>query len=153
MVIYENLICDSMSSLLKYTKRALFKMKRIQNSKSKGKWYCIILKKNPRSKPSSSDKFSICHWNLNCVSADIFIKIYLLRAYISTQNFDILCLSEIYFDSSISSNNISLASHLTLIKEYISSIINEVIKGISSLFIFFFYEEIFTYKNMKKRGT
>ena len=44
-------------------------------------WVCSILvalgrdiEKNPRPKPSSRDKFSICHWNLKSVSAHNFIK-------------------------------------------------------------------------------
>ena len=59
---------------------------------------------NPGPKPSSSNKFSICHWNLNSICAHNFIK----RAYISVHNFDILCLSETYLDSTISSNDSSL---------------------------------------------
>ena len=48
---------------------------------------------NPGPKPSSYNKFSICHWNLNSISA---------------HNFDILCLSEPYLDSTISSKEINL---------------------------------------------
>ena len=59
-------------------------------------------------KPSSCNKFSICHWNLNSISAHNFIKLSLLRAYISVRNFDILCLSETYLDSTISSNDSNL---------------------------------------------
>ena len=44
--------------------------------------------------------FPYCHFN--------FIKISLLRTYVSTHNFDILCLSETYLDSSISSNDNNL---------------------------------------------
>ena len=78
-------------------------------------WVCPILitlsgdiEKNTGPKPSSCDKFSICNWNLNSISAHNSIKISLLRAYISTHNFDILCLSETYLDSNISSNNNNL---------------------------------------------
>ena len=51
----------------------------------------------------------MCHWNLNSTSAHNFIKISLLCAYVSTHNFHILCLSETYLDSNISSNNNNLA--------------------------------------------
>ena len=78
-------------------------------------WVCSILitlsddiEKNPGTKPSSYDKFSIFHWNLNSISAHDFIKIFLLRAFVSTHNFDILCLLETYLDSSISSNDSNL---------------------------------------------
>ena len=63
---------------------------------------------NPGPKFSSYDRFSICHWNLNSISVHNFIKISLLRAYVSTHNFDILCLAETYLDSSISSNDNNL---------------------------------------------
>ena len=63
---------------------------------------------NPGPKPSSCNKFSICHWNLNSISVHNFIKLSLLRAYISVHNFDILCLSETYLDSTISSNDSNL---------------------------------------------
>ena len=71
-------------------------------------WVCSILitlsgdtEKNPGPSPSSYDKFSICHWNLNSISAHNFIKISLLRECVLT-------LSETYLDSSISSNNNNL---------------------------------------------
>ena len=52
-------------------------------------------------KPSSCDRFSIGHWNLDGILAYNFIKRSLLCAYISTNYFDILRLSETYFDSNI----------------------------------------------------
>ena len=60
---------------------------------------------NTGPKPSSCNKFSICHWNLNIISSDNFIQ---LRAYISIHNFNILCLSETYLDTTIFSNNSNL---------------------------------------------
>ena len=63
---------------------------------------------NPGPKPSSYNKFSICYWNLNIISAHNFIKLSLLHAYISIHNFDILCQSETYLDSTISSNDSNL---------------------------------------------
>ena len=63
---------------------------------------------NSGPKPSSCNKFSICHWNLNSISAHNFIKLSLLSAYISVHNFDILCLSETYLDSTISTNDSNL---------------------------------------------
>ena len=66
------------------------------------------MKMNPGLKPSSCNKFSICHWNLTSISAHNFIKLSLLCFYISVHNFDILCLSETYLDSTISSNDSNL---------------------------------------------
>ena len=68
-------------------------------------WSCLIevtiLKKNPGPKPNSYQNFSVCHWNLNSVSAHNFLKLSLLRAYIAVHKFDVICLSETYLDSSI----------------------------------------------------
>ena len=83
-------------------------------------WLCSILitlsvdiEENPRPKPSSCDKFFICHWNLNSISAHNFIKISLLCVYVSTHNFDVLCLSETYLDSSVYSddNNLTIPGY------------------------------------------
>ena len=63
---------------------------------------------NPGPKPSSCNKFYICHWNLNSISTDNFIKLSFLHDYISIYNFDILCLSETYLDSTTSSNDSNL---------------------------------------------
>ena len=64
-------------------------------------WVCSVLitlsgdiEKNSGPKPSSCDKFSMCRWNLNSISTHIFIKISVLRAYVLTHNFDILCISK-----------------------------------------------------------
>ena len=52
------------------------------------------IEKNPGQKPNSSQKFSICQWNLNSISAHNFLKLSLLQAYITVHNSDIICLSE-----------------------------------------------------------
>ena len=43
---------------------------------------------------------SICHWNLNSISAHNYVKLSLLRAYLAFHKFDIICLSETYLNSS-----------------------------------------------------
>ena len=60
---------------------------------------------NPSRKPSYCNKFFICHWNLNSISAHNLRKLSLLRVFSSIYNFDILCLSETYPESTISSND------------------------------------------------
>ena len=52
----------------------------------------------PRPKPDSSQSFSIYLWKLNSMSAHNYSKISLLTAYISIHDFDIICLSETYFN-------------------------------------------------------
>ena len=53
-----------------------------------------------------------------------FIRISLLRAYVSTHNFDILYLSETYLDSSISSNgnNLTILGYDIQKADYLSNI-------------------------------
>ena len=73
--------------------------------------YSLVIKgsgdfeENPGPKPTSYACLSICHWNLNRISAHNYIKLSVLRAYISINKIDIICLSETYLDSSISSDN------------------------------------------------
>ena len=63
---------------------------------------------NPGPKTISQEGFSICHWNLNSITAHNFAKIFLLKAYVAIHKFDIICLSETYLDSSINTNNDNL---------------------------------------------
>ena len=55
---------------------------------------------NPGPKDKSSSAFSICHWNLNSITAHGYAKISLLEAYIVAQKFQAVCISETYLDSS-----------------------------------------------------
>ena len=52
---------------------------------------------------------TICHWNLNNISAHNYTKLFLLIAYIAIHKFDIICLSETYLDSSTTSDDDNLA--------------------------------------------
>ena len=64
---------------------------------------------NPGPKSNALNRyFSICHWNLNSISAHIFTKVSLLSAYISAHKFDIICLSETYLNSEIPSDDENL---------------------------------------------
>ena len=66
------------------------------------------MEENPGSKPNSCDCVSICHWNLNTISAHNFIKLSVLCAYISINKIDIICLSETYLDSTILYDDVNL---------------------------------------------
>ena len=72
---------------------------------------------NPGQKRNSSNAFSICHWNLNNISAQNYGKVFLLKAYITIHKFDIICISEIDLDSSIPSddNNLEISGY-TLVR-------------------------------------
>ena len=75
------------------------------------------VEENPGPKPSSSQNFSICRWNLNSISAHNYVKLSLLRAYLSTQKFDVICISETYLNSDTSTvdENLETAGY-TLIR-------------------------------------
>ena len=55
---------------------------------------CGDIKTNPGPKSNSCQSFSICHWNLNSISAHNFTRLSLLQAYNSVHNYDIICLSD-----------------------------------------------------------
>lgn len=54
---------------------------------------------------SRKPPIKLCLWNLNGLAAHEFIKVPLIKAFISTHNFDNLCLSETFFDSTIHFND------------------------------------------------
>ena len=59
-------------------------------------------------KPDSSQRFSICHWIFNSMSAHNYSKISLLTAYISVHDSDIICPSEAYLTSTTDTNDENL---------------------------------------------
>ena len=61
---------------------------------------------NPGPKRSSNIK--LCHWNWNGLAAHDFIKVLLIEAFITTSNFDIVCLSEMFLDSTIPGDNVNI---------------------------------------------
>ena len=52
---------------------------------------------NPGPEKSCAIKF--CHCNLNGLAAHEFVKVPLIKAFITLHNFDIVCLSETFLDS------------------------------------------------------
>ena len=56
-------------------------------------------------KTKSSQSFSMCHWNLNSISAHNFSKMSLLQAYKAVHKYDIICLSETYPNFSVPYND------------------------------------------------
>ena len=55
---------------------------------------------NPGPKSNPCNSFSICHWNLNSLTAHNYLKVSLLRVYVATNEIDFVHLSEDYLDSS-----------------------------------------------------
>ena len=54
---------------------------------------------NPGPNSIHEQNLSLCHWNLNGITAHNCIKISLLEAYNVVHNFDIICISETLLDS------------------------------------------------------
>ena len=54
---------------------------------------------------------TFCHWNLNGLAAHDSMKISFLQAYILQHNYDIICLSEVFLNSSIESNDDRISIH------------------------------------------
>ena len=57
------------------------------------------VEENPGPKAKPCQSISICHWNVNSVSANNFSKVSPLRAYIFIHKFDVICLSETLLNS------------------------------------------------------
>ena len=55
--------------------------------------------------------FAIGHWNLNSLATHNFAKVALLEAYLSVQRFNIFCIYETYFNSSITEYDDNLQIH------------------------------------------
>ena len=55
---------------------------------------------NPGPKPNPCHSFSICDWNLNSLTARIYLKVSLLQACVAIKKFDVVCLSKTYLYSS-----------------------------------------------------
>ena len=68
--------------------------------------FVVTLKLNPGPKNRNSCyNLSICHWNLTSTAGHNFAKVNLPQAYNVIHDFDMICLSESYLDSSLSSDN------------------------------------------------
>ena len=61
---------------------------------------------NPGPKRSSNIKF--WHWNLNGLAAHDFIKVPLMEAFITSNNFDLVCLPQTFLDSTIPKDDVNI---------------------------------------------
>ena len=66
---------------------------------------------NPGPKKLKKNSVSVCHWNLNSLSAHNFSKLTQLKAYISKYKHDFMCLSETYLDSSIPASLLEIGGY------------------------------------------
>ena len=72
-------------------------------------WYIqsiLLLSGDIETKPgpvcANLQSLSICHWNVNIITTENFIKIPILQACLTIYKFDIVCLLETYLDSTFS---------------------------------------------------
>ena len=81
--------------------------------------YCHVdIELNPGPRKSKENTLSICHWNLNSITAHNFSKLMQLNAYFSTYKHDFICLSDTYLDSSIPDNLIEIEGHNLVRADY-----------------------------------
>ena len=67
---------------------------------------------DPGHKKKDKGCLSICHWNLNSISAYGYSKLFLLNLYNSLHKFDIMCLSKTYLDSNTPLDDDNLVTRL-----------------------------------------
>ena len=82
---------------------------------------CGDVEPNPGPKRKVALTLSVCHWNLNSICAHNFTKLSLLRAYVSVHKFDIICLSEIYLDSSIDDVSLEISGYYLIRSDHPSN--------------------------------
>ena len=58
--------------------------------------------------PHNKDSLSICHWNLNGISAQNYVKLSMLEAYNAIYDYDIICISETFLNFTQSGNDPAL---------------------------------------------
>ena len=58
--------------------------------------------------PHNKDSLSICHWNLNGIFAQNYVKLSMLEAYNAIYDYDIICISETYLNFIQSGNDHAL---------------------------------------------
>ena len=69
---------------------------------SKKNYLLDLIVTNPGPITNDAQGLKTCHWNLNSIATDNFVKIPLLEAYAITHNLDVVCLTETSLDSSYS---------------------------------------------------
>ena len=68
---------------------------------------CGDIETNPGS-ANGTKSLSICHWNLNGISTHNYVKLSMLEAYNALHNYDIICISETFLNSSHLNNDPTL---------------------------------------------
>ena len=78
---------------------------------------------NPGPNNLDDQNLTICHWNLNGLAANNYVKISLLEAYNTVHNFDIICITETFLDSDNSSDDqrLSLEGYIMIRSDHPSN--------------------------------
>ena len=66
---------------------------------------CGDIESNPGPGNDSDHHLTICHWNLNGIASHNFLKVSLIEVFNSVTNFDIICISETFLDSTFLPND------------------------------------------------
>ena len=66
---------------------------------------CGDIESNPGPQDNTDHNLSICHWNLNGLATNNYIKLSLLEAFNTVHDFDIICLGETFLNSENSNDN------------------------------------------------
>ena len=69
------------------------------------------VERNAGPRKQKPNCLSVCHWNLNSLTAHNFSKVAQLQAYNSIYKYDFICLSETYLDSSTPDNLIEIEGY------------------------------------------
>ena len=69
------------------------------------------IEKNPGPTPSSSQNFSICNWNLKSITLHSYVKISLLKVYLSGQKLEIICSTQHSFNLERQGNELVQSDH------------------------------------------
>ena len=66
---------------------------------------------NPGPRKSKGNTVSVCHWNLNSITALNFLKLTQLKVHISIYKYDFICLSETFLDCSTPDNLVDIQGY------------------------------------------
>ena len=80
----------------------------------------ITLSADPKPKRNSTETFSFCLWNLSSIYSHNYVKISLLKAYITVHKFDIISLSETYEEASVPTKKISTVLNIIFLNECVN---------------------------------
>ena len=85
-------------------------------------WLCSLLvmlsgdiEVNLGPEKKGKDCLSICHWNLDSISAYDYSKLVFLNSYNYLHKFDIICLCETYLNTHLNDGNLEISGH-TLVR-------------------------------------